>query len=472
MSSDDIAIRVSNLGKRYEMYGTPRARLKQFVIPKLCQALPPLRKLFPGPNDLSPTYFKEFWALKDVSFEINKGETVGIIGRNGSGKSTLLQMICGTISPTNGSIQTTGRIAALLELGSGFNPEFSGRDNVFLNGQILGLSQSEIESRYEAIVEFADIGEFIDQPVKTYSSGMVVRLAFSVAVNVDPEVLVVDEALAVGDMPFQIKCFSRLRKLRESGGTILFVSHSMSTVRSFCERAIYLDRGVVVLAGAANDICRQYEQDCMSERFLPARIQEADALVPAQPPELNLDVVSDATLKALQLHSPALLEKQHEGSQAVTIRSFILVDDEGCVVESVEATKAVSAYLLIQLNQNLQRDLHTSIQIYDRQGMPLMVVRDSTFSGSIEGTVGQLFVASMRFILPLQAGQYYCQVGVLLFPAGQKYAGDHFNFENAEIADLIHQAYYLQVLPYVRHPVSVPVLNETRLTLATVKEDR
>jgi lipopolysaccharide transport system ATP-binding protein len=470
MSSEDIAIRVCNLSKRYEMYNTPRDRLKQFVVPKLCQVMPPLRRLFADPHAALPTYSKEFWALKDVSFEINRGETVGIIGRNGSGKSTLLQMICGTLNPTAGTIQTKGRIAALLELGSGFNPEFSGRENVFLNGQILGLSHLEIESRYDAIVEFADIGDFIEQPVKTYSSGMVVRLAFSVAVNVDPEVLVVDEALAVGDMPFQIKCFSRLRKLRESGGTILFVSHSLSTVRSFCDRAIYLDRGVAVLAGSANDICRQYEQDCMRERFLPARIQDTVALVPAQPPAIPLDVVSDSTLEALRLHSPAFLEKQHEGSQSVTIRSFIFLDNEGRVIESVEATKPVSAYLLIQLNQDIGRDFHASIQIYDRQGMPLMVVRDSSFAGSIEGTAGQLFVASMRFLMPLQAGQYYCQVGVLLFPDGQKYAGDRFNFENAEVADLIHHAYYLQVLPYGRHPISVPVLNETRLTLTTVKE--
>ncbi|MBK8768598.1 MAG: ATP-binding cassette domain-containing protein [Burkholderiaceae bacterium] len=403
MSSDDIAIRVTNLSKRYEMYNTPRDRLKQFVVPKLSQVIRPVRALFAGPHAALPTYTysKEFWALKDVSFEIKRGETVGIIGRNGSGKSTLLQMICGTLNPTAGTIQTKGRIAALLELGSGFNPEFSGRDNVFLNGQILGLSQLEIESRYEAIVEFADIGDFIEQPVKTYSSGMVVRLAFSVAVNVDPEVLVVDEALAVGDTPFQVKCFSRLRRFRESGGTILFVSHSMSTVRSFCDRAIYLDRGVVVLAGAANDICRKYEQDCMSERFLPARFQDTVAHEPPPLSEIGLDVVSEETLNALRLHSPALLEKQHEGSQAVTIRSFILIDDEGCVIQSVEATKEVTAYLLIQLNQDLRRDFHASIQIYDRQGMPLMVVRDSAFSGSAEGTSGQLLVASMRFLLAL-----------------------------------------------------------------------
>lgn len=473
MSSDDIAIRVGNLGKRYEMYNTPRARLKQFVVPKLCQTLPQLRKLFPGPNEVLPSYFKEFWALKDVSFEINKGETVGIIGRNGSGKSTLLQMICGTLTPTSGSIQTKGRIAALLELGSGFNPEFSGRDNVFLNGQILGLSSLEIEGRYDAIVAFADIGDFIEQPVKTYSSGMVVRLAFSVAINVDPEILVVDEALAVGDMPFQVKCFARLRELRDRGATILFVSHSLPTVRSFCDRAIYLDRGAVVVAGTANDICRQYELDCMRQKFtLSKDVGERSAAneTPAAtaPPDFPLDEV----LGSLRSTEQAFCAKQRDGSQAVTIRSFILAAEDGKPVETVEPMRSVSAYLLLQLNRDIRRDIHASIQIHDRQGMPLMVVRDSDFRGSLDGREGQTLLASMKFALHLQAGQYYCQIGLLLFPPGEKYADGSFNFHNAEISDLVQYAAYFQVLPHKRHPIPVPVLNESRLTLFPVGEGR
>jgi len=263
----DIAIRVSNLSKCYQIYDNPRDRLKQFVVPKLCQAFPPLRKLFSKPQTSNlnpqtslPVFYKEFWALKDVSFEIKKGETVGIIGRNGSGKSTLLQIICGTLSPTGGSVQTNGRIAALLELGSGFNPEFTGRENVYMNASVLGLSNEEIDQRFDDIAAFADIGEFIEQPVKTYSSGMVVRLAFAVAINVDPEILIIDEALSVGDELFQRKCFSRIEAIRASGATILFVSHSGGTIVELCDRAVLMDAGEKLAVGVPKQIVGRYQK--------------------------------------------------------------------------------------------------------------------------------------------------------------------------------------------------------------------
>jgi lipopolysaccharide transport system ATP-binding protein len=263
---NEIAIRVSNLSKCYHIYDKPNDRLKQFVIPKLCKALPPLRRFFPTPDLPLPTYHREFWALKDVSFEIKKGETVGIIGRNGSGKSTLLQMICGTLNPTSGSVQTNGRIAALLELGSGFNPEFTGRENVYMNGAVLGLSKEEIDERFEAIATFADIGEFIEQPVKTYSSGMMVRLAFAVSVSVEPDILVVDEALAVGDAAFQFKCLDRLKLLTQSGTTLLFVSHDVHMVKSFCSRAIYLHGGEVKAIGMAEHLAELYIMNIRDEQ--------------------------------------------------------------------------------------------------------------------------------------------------------------------------------------------------------------
>jgi len=205
-------------------------------------------------------YFREFWALRDVSFEIKKGETVGIIGRNGSGKSTILQIICGTLNSTSGSVKTKGRIAALLELGSGFNPEFTGRENVYMNAAVLGLNNIEIDARFDEIADFADIGEFIEQPVKTYSSGMQVRLAFAVAINVDPEILIVDEALSVGDELFQRKCFSRIEKIRASGATILFVSHSGSTIVDLCDRAVLLDVGEKILIGSPKLVVGSYQK--------------------------------------------------------------------------------------------------------------------------------------------------------------------------------------------------------------------
>src|SRR6478672_3840406 len=231
--SSDIAIKVEHLSKCYQIYSQPRERLKQFILPALQGMI----------GQQPKQYFRDFWALQDVSFEVRKGETVGIIGRNGSGKSTLLQLICGTLNPTSGSLQAHGRIAALLELGSGFNPEFTGRENVYLNGSLLGLSSAEIDVKFDDIAAFADIGEFIERPVKTYSSGMVVRLAFAVQAMVDPDILIVDEALSVGDEKFQRKCFARLEELKSRGTSILFVSHSGSQIVELCERALLLEHG-------------------------------------------------------------------------------------------------------------------------------------------------------------------------------------------------------------------------------------
>ena len=244
----EIAIKVQNLSKCYHIYDNPRDRLKQFIAPRL------QRLIWQQPKQ----YFREFWAVKDVSFEIKKGETVGIIGRNGSGKSTLLQMICGTLTPTHGSIETYGRIAALLELGSGFNPEFTGRENVKLSASLYGLTESEIEESFDEILSFAEIGAFIDQPLKTYSSGMYVRLAFAVAINVQPDILVIDEALAVGDIAFQAKCMARLKRLMDTGTTVLFVSHDTSSVRNFCQKVVWLSNGEMKAYGDPELIIGQY----------------------------------------------------------------------------------------------------------------------------------------------------------------------------------------------------------------------
>ncbi len=248
MSSDYIAIRVQNLSKCYQIYDTPRDRLKQFLFPRFQRLSLQQQK----------RYFREFWAVNDVSFEVKKGETIGIIGRNGSGKSTLLQMISGTLNPTSGSVQINGRIAALLELGSGFNPEFTGRENIYLNGAILGLTNKEIDDRLAAIMTFADIGDFIDQPVKTYSSGMYVRLAFAIQANVDPDILIVDEALAVGDTYFVHRCMLRFNELQRSGTTILFVSHDANAVRNLCSRAIWLTDGRIMEMGDSSAVVDAY----------------------------------------------------------------------------------------------------------------------------------------------------------------------------------------------------------------------
>ncbi|MDC7784326.1 ABC transporter ATP-binding protein [Rhodoplanes sp. TEM] len=254
MSSDatrgDVAIRVRDISKHFLLFDRPQDRLKQSIVPRLQRLAgrPPRR------------YYREFAALGGVSFDVRRGETVGIVGRNGSGKSTLLQIVCGTLRPNAGSVEVNGRVAALLELGAGFNPAFTGRENVYLNGAILGLSRAEIDERFDAIAGFADIGAFIDQPVKTYSSGMYVRLAFATAINVDPDILVVDEALAVGDEAFQRKCFARLEQIQERGATILFVSHSAQLVVQLCSRALLVDRGELILDGQPKTVTVQYQR--------------------------------------------------------------------------------------------------------------------------------------------------------------------------------------------------------------------
>lgn len=258
----EIAIKVKNLSKCYQIYDRPQDRLKQMVAPRLQGFI----------GQPTKSYGREFWALRNVSFEVAKGETVGIIGRNGSGKSTLLQMICSTLNPTDGEIITNGRVAALLELGSGFNPEFTGRENVYLNASILGLTNNEIADRFDEILAFADIGEFINQPVKSYSSGMVVRLAFAVNAHVNAEILVVDEALAVGDVFFQQKCMRHLRSFQSLGGTVVFVSHDIAAVSSLCNKAVLLSAGILVGCGKTDDICQKYLEEIYSERTTPPEI--------------------------------------------------------------------------------------------------------------------------------------------------------------------------------------------------------
>lgn len=239
---DEIAIKVENLSKIYKLYDKPVDRIKE--------SLNPLRK----------KYHRDFYALKNLSFEVKKGETIGIIGKNGSGKSTLLKIITGVLTQTEGTVSVNGKVSALLELGAGFNPELTGLENVYLNGTIMGYSKEEMDAQIKEIMEFADIGEFIYQQVKTYSSGMFVRLAFAVAINVDPDILIVDEALAVGDIAFQSKCYRKFRDFQNLGKSIIFVTHSMDSILKFCNRAIVLDNGVKVSEGSPKEMVDVYKK--------------------------------------------------------------------------------------------------------------------------------------------------------------------------------------------------------------------
>jgi lipopolysaccharide transport system ATP-binding protein len=267
----DPAIRVHELSKCYLIYDRPQDRLKQSIVPRLQRLIgkPPHR------------YYREFWALRDLSFEVRKGETVGIIGRNGAGKSTLLQILCGTLHATHGSAAINGRIAALLELGSGFNPEFSGRENVYLYAGVLGLSRKDVGERFNDIAAFADIGDFIDQPIKTYSTGMAVRLAFAVIAHVDADILIIDEALAVGDAFFVQKCMRFLRRFMETG-TILFVSHDTGSVINLCHRAMWLQDGAIRAFGPPKEIAESYLADLYEAQQGPSAVRGAAAKSPSK----------------------------------------------------------------------------------------------------------------------------------------------------------------------------------------------
>ena len=258
MSSESFAIQADGLGKSYALFDRPIYRLLHILSPKRFQG-------------------RRFVALEGVSFALRRGEVLGVIGNNGAGKSTLLQLICGTLTPSEGKLSVSGRIAALLELGAGFNPEFSGRENIFLSGAIYGLSHAEIAARYEEIVEFSGVGAFIDQPVKTYSSGMFVRLAFSIATAVDPDILVIDEALSVGDGAFARKSFDRIMSMRKAGATILFCSHSMYHIESICDRALWLERGRIRMLGHPEEVTRSYLGE------LQTKPEKSDAQTPIPP---------------------------------------------------------------------------------------------------------------------------------------------------------------------------------------------
>ena len=249
MYSEDLVVDLLDVSKHFEIYDHPRDQLKQLVKPLFDKLTGRTRSNF----------YSDFHALKDINLSVRKGESIGLIGRNGSGKSTLLQVIAGTLVPSGGWVNTYGRIGALLELGSGFNPEFTGRENVLISAAVLGLNDDQISSRIESIIKFADIGEHLDRPVRTYSSGMMVRLAFSVQISLDPDILIIDEALAVGDALFQKKCMDELQRLNESGVTLIVVSHDANSIKNLCTRAVLLEKGQMLASGEVKTVFNRYE---------------------------------------------------------------------------------------------------------------------------------------------------------------------------------------------------------------------
>lgn len=407
MSSSDIAIRISNLSKCYQIYDAPRDRLKQFVMPRL-------RRITGKTNK---QYFSEFWALKDVSFEIKKGETVGIIGRNGSGKSTLLQMICGTLTPTSGSIQTKGRIAALLELGSGFNPEFTGRENVYMNAAVLGLSKDEIDARFDDIAAFADIGQFLEQPVKTYSSGMMLRLAFAVIAHVDADILVVDEALAVGDTFFTQKCMRFLRNFMKTG-TVLFVSHDTGSIKNLCNYAVWLEKGQVIQEGAPKEVCELYLEafyEAQQGKSSTTKIREFKKLDDSLPlKDQRLEFINASNLRNdLQIFKfdPDAASFGKGGAQIHDVR---LLDENEHSLAWIVGGEKVKLRVMVHAYQDLDSPI-VGFSVKDRLGQALF--GDNTFLSYREQLVhckaGEEIQADFVFYMPLlPSGKYSITIAI------------------------------------------------------------
>ena len=405
--SSEIAIKVSNLSKCYQIYEKPHDRLKQSIYPRL-------QRLIGKP---AKQYHREFWALKDVSFEIKKGETVGIIGRNGSGKSTLLQMICGTLNPTSGSIQTNGRIAALLELGSGFNPEFTGRENVYMNAAVLGLSKEETDARFEDIVAFADIGDFIEQPVKTYSSGMMVRLAFAVIAHVDADILVVDEALAVGDAFFSQKCMRFLRTFMKTG-TVLFVSHDTGSIKSLCSYAVWLEKGQSIQEGTPKDVCELYleafyeAQQGKSSATKLREFKKPDDSLPIK--DQRLEFINTSNLRNdLQIFKfdP---DAASFGKGEAQIHDVRLLDENGHLLAWIVGGEKVTLRVMVHAYQDLDSPI-VGFFVKDRLGQALF--GDNTFLSYREQLVhcqgGGELQADFVFYMPLlPSGEYSITIAI------------------------------------------------------------
>ena len=405
--TDHVTIRVSNLSKRYEIYETPRDRLKQFVLPRL------QRLAGQQPRE----YFRGFWALRDVSFGVKKGETVGIIGRNGSGKSTLLQMICGTLNPTAGNIQTSGRVVALLELGSGFNPDFTGCENVYMYASILGLTTQEIDAKYEDIIAFADIGDFIEQPVKTYSSGMYVRLAFAVIANMDADVIIVDEALSVGDAFFVQKCMRFLRKFIEQG-TLVFVSHDTGAVLNLCDRAIWLHEGSVHRDGHPKDVTEAYLADLYEAQqgASSVAVQKQQQALDGQgePRDMRLEFINSTSLR----NDIELFEFMDDGLSfgkgRASIEDIVLIDNTGSPLSWVVGGEDISLVIQCHINENLSNPIVGFI-VKDRLGQS--VFADNTFlvyaDRPVSVAADQILEAQFSFRMPIiPVGDYSISVAI------------------------------------------------------------
>ena len=385
---DNIAIQLKEISKKYHLYDTPIDRLKE--------ALHPLRK----------QYHKDFYALDKISFDVEKGETIGIIGRNGAGKSTLLKILTGVLTPTNGQVNINGKISALLELGAGFNPEIDGIENIYFSGMIMGFSREDMEEKMEDILSFADIGDFVYQPVKSYSSGMFVRLAFSIATAVDPDILIVDEALSVGDMFFQAKSVSRMRELIRNGATLIFVSHDITAVKSLCRRAILLQNGKMTEDGASEQVAQKY---------FALKVAQNQTLVPEKKDKLSnvKEKLSKHSLEGKKqnyfIPSQNFLKRasdQRIQNGVANFANIILLDEAECELTNVRYDQNIILRMAIEAHEPIT-DLVIGYHIRDQNGFNLVYSDNIIENVKINDLMsGERCIVDWRFKMVLKEGRY------------------------------------------------------------------
>jgi lipopolysaccharide transport system ATP-binding protein len=388
--SSDPAVRANGLGKCYRIYQRPVDRLREVVS---------LRRR---------KYHSEFWALKDISFEIHRGETLGLVGPNGSGKSTLLEILCGTSTASEGQAEVKGRVAALLELGAGFNPEFTGRENVLLNAAIQGISRDVIDARFDEIAEFAGIGEFIEHPVKTYSSGMYVRLAFAAAIGMEPELLIVDEALAVGDIRFQRKCYRHFHELQSSGTTVIFVTHAVELVRSHCDRAILLNNGKIDSIGEPKEVIHDY----LELMFAPDP-RKGSLRGEIETPEAVSKLAPGREFKDSCMHRRSYNPDEFRwGNGSAEIRDFSIKTPKADDPVNFERGSAIELQMKVYFHEPMEGIIY-GLTIRTVDGV--MVFGANTRSRHIETkrrTRGETANVCFRFTLNLLPGEYFLSLGV------------------------------------------------------------
>lgn len=416
MTSSPPVIRLDKISKCYRIYNNPKDRLRQALRDRV------------GPwlgKQAHPPLFREHWALHDISLEISPGEAIGVLGRNGAGKSTLLQIIAGTLTPTSGEVSISGRVTALLELGSGFNPEFTGRENIYHNAQILGLSRTETESKFDDIASFADIGDFLDQPVKTYSSGMMMRLAFAVQTSASPQILIVDEALSVGDMFFQAKCMARINKLVDDGVTLLFVSHDIGSVRQLCSRALLVEHGQLIGNGSAAKISDQYLKTQLEERNRAASTRtlvstDPETLSPQSSAPTNIPNGSEFGIESFRARAT---ENRAGNGTAEIINVQMLRGDTHSMDFGYNEQVTIRVY--VRFNATLS-NVNQTVVIRTVQGTNVIFL-DTRLQEQMdrEYVAGKIYCFEWSVRLPLMHQQYGLSVGLAHPPSKP---GDDWEF--------------------------------------------